>query len=129
MVVVFPAPLGPRNPKISPGSTSKSKPFTARLRRLHSPRRNSLVSPTIRMGFIAASDTRTLSTAPSSHCSARTVSGDRTRNVRRTARGGVRAGGLAPPDLPAVEALAYRVSGTAWWLPRGVGDPAPPPLL
>ncbi len=29
MVVVLPAPLGPRNPKISPGSTSNEIPSTA----------------------------------------------------------------------------------------------------
>src|SRR5271154_1621179 len=31
MVVVLPAPLGPRNPKISPAFTCKSKPFSATL--------------------------------------------------------------------------------------------------
>ncbi len=29
IVVVFPAPFGPRNPKISPSITSKLTPFTA----------------------------------------------------------------------------------------------------
>ena len=31
MVVVFPAPLGPRKPKISPGSTRRSRSSTARI--------------------------------------------------------------------------------------------------
>src|SRR2546430_4181745 len=32
IVVVFPAPFGPRRPKISPGSTTRSIPSTARKR-------------------------------------------------------------------------------------------------
>jgi hypothetical protein len=35
-VVDFPAPLGPRNPKISPGATASSMPSTARMPPLNS---------------------------------------------------------------------------------------------
>src|SRR3954469_13671226 len=43
-VVVLPAPLGPRRPKISPRPTDRSSPFTAVM-----PPAKTLVSPSVRM--------------------------------------------------------------------------------
>ncbi len=51
MVVVFPAPLGPRNPKISPSSTWRVRSLRATVTRALETLTNSLVRPSVWMAY------------------------------------------------------------------------------